>query len=673
MYKFLRTLNCAWVQQQGDLLAVDDLTSTYPGLPVTIDVTRNDRGYLCDNDNVTIDLTLLEPFSLLGGVVELVEHSPDESDPWEHIQYTSPCGLGGSGLFTDHFSYTLLPNQPDAPDGMNDNATVRIRVLAPATDPNAYLIPIDNIFSVGPLFHEDNLHRIINVPPSARIIAVGWDDVELDSFNESPFTDSRWALDFVDIDGVSRRLDVQPYDNNDSQPGDRICGAERLDGDPLDPWYAPESGEIFVEFFEANDNGPGADAVWFSGDLYIVVDAGFTSAGACCVDTLCTNTDSASDCDSLGGVFQGSGTICNAQSCMQQEIIGGACCISIGDPPEVVCSITTQAICESQEGEYQGDNSECLNQTCAIDAPPEGACCLLIDEGPVCGLLTEVECVLQAGEYQGDGILCEVFTCEEEDPSGACCLDSGSCIELPQTVCLTGGAIFMGAGVACDDINCEILTGACCVSDSFCQDMFEADCDEVSGEFMGVGSVCQLGTCTPSPTGACCLWGTVCVDEISEEVCGGNGGVWHEGTTCFSALCTIPGLGACCFGQFCLQRDEAGCAAIDGTFHGAGTSCSSDLCLTGACCLGEICLMGTEFACETVVGAFQGYGLACENANCEGCPPDIDGDGDVDVDDLLILILEFGNAGGQADVNGDGVVDVNDVLLLIANWGGDGC
>ena len=43
------------------------------------------------------------------------------------------------------------------------------------------------------------------------------------------------------------------------------------------------------------------------------------------------------------------------------------------------------------------------------------------------------------------------------------------------------------------------------------------------------------------------------------------------------------------------------------------------------------------------------------------------------MNDLLVLLEQFGAAGGQADVNGDGVVDVNDVLILIAAWGGDGC
>ena len=105
-----------------------------------------------------------------------------------------------------------------------------------------------------------------------------------------------------------------------------------------------------------------------------------------------------------------------------------------------------------------------------------------------------------------------------------------------------------------------------------------------------------------------------------------------------------------------------------------GTDCTDPtVCLTGACCFGEICLLGTDIACETFAGEFRGYGVACEDANCEGCPPDINEDGAVDVNDLLVLLEQFGAAGGQADVNGDGVVDVNDVLILIAAWGGDGC
>jgi len=51
------------------------------------------------------------------------------------------------------------------------------------------------------------------------------------------------------------------------------------------------------------------------------------------------------------------------------------------------------------------------------------------------------------------------------------------------------------------------------------------------------------------------------------------------------------------------------------------------------------------------------------------CVGDIDNDGFVAVGDLLMVIDQWGQAGGSADVNGDGIVDVSDLLAIVGNWG----
>ncbi|MCS7300384.1 MAG: hypothetical protein NZ556_02340 [Fimbriimonadales bacterium] len=51
---------------------------------------------------------------------------------------------------------------------------------------------------------------------------------------------------------------------------------------------------------------------------------------------------------------------------------------------------------------------------------------------------------------------------------------------------------------------------------------------------------------------------------------------------------------------------------------------------------------------------------------------DVDGNGCVDDADLLIVLFNFGNAGGQGDVNRDGVVDDADLLIVLFNFGA-GC
>jgi hypothetical protein len=51
------------------------------------------------------------------------------------------------------------------------------------------------------------------------------------------------------------------------------------------------------------------------------------------------------------------------------------------------------------------------------------------------------------------------------------------------------------------------------------------------------------------------------------------------------------------------------------------------------------------------------------------CPADTNGSGAVDVDDLIAVILDWGNTGGPADVNRDGIVDVDDLIEVILSWG----
>ena len=49
-------------------------------------------------------------------------------------------------------------------------------------------------------------------------------------------------------------------------------------------------------------------------------------------------------------------------------------------------------------------------------------------------------------------------------------------------------------------------------------------------------------------------------------------------------------------------------------------------------------------------------------------PADINQDGAVDFQDLLLLLGDFGGAGGPSDVNGDGAVDFQDLVALLAAW-----
>ncbi len=49
-------------------------------------------------------------------------------------------------------------------------------------------------------------------------------------------------------------------------------------------------------------------------------------------------------------------------------------------------------------------------------------------------------------------------------------------------------------------------------------------------------------------------------------------------------------------------------------------------------------------------------------------PYDLDGDGLVNTNDMMLLFLDWGEAGSEADFDGDGVVGHSDLLLLLLNW-----
>lgn len=63
--------------------------------------------------------------------------------------------------------------------------------------------------------------------------------------------------------------------------------------------------------------------------------------------------------------------------------------------------------------------------------------------------------------------------------------------------------------------------------------------------------------------------------------------------------------------------------------------------------------------------------LPPDDADCTGCPEDINNNGTVEVTDVLLLLGSFGCTSecGAADIDGDGLVSVSDILLLLAAFG----
>ena len=51
------------------------------------------------------------------------------------------------------------------------------------------------------------------------------------------------------------------------------------------------------------------------------------------------------------------------------------------------------------------------------------------------------------------------------------------------------------------------------------------------------------------------------------------------------------------------------------------------------------------------------------------CEADVDGDEQVTISDILIVLSQWGAAGGLGDINGDGMVDVEDLLNAVSDFG----
>ena len=65
--------------------------------------------------------------------------------------------------------------------------------------------------------------------------------------------------------------------------------------------------------------------------------------------------------------------------------------------------------------------------------------------------LSPEEAAALGGIFQGDGTTCDDIDCPE--PLGACCFDTGFCIQLTEADCLLAGAIWGGFDSTCDDVN----------------------------------------------------------------------------------------------------------------------------------------------------------------------------------------------------------------------------
>lgn len=311
--------------------------------------------------------------------------------------------------------------------------------------------------------------------------------------------------------------------------------------------------------------------------------------GACCFHNGSCTITVRDVCVSQGGTFQGPGSSCTPNPCVQPT---GSCCLHNGS-----CTVTLQAACS---GIWTMDGT-CAPNPCV---QPSGSCCA---HDGTCTVTLQAACT---GIWTMDGT-CTPNPCNQ--PTGSCCHSDGTCTVTIQTAC-TG--IWTMDGV-CDPNPCIQPSGACCVT-CRCVVTTHAGCDAQGGAWMGPGTGCVPNPCSGPPS-ACCLPDHSCI-YVDQCQCEDQGGTFMPGLTCDPNPC-LPPTGACCYTNgSCVVTTQSDCT---GTWQGPGTVCDPNPCPqpTGACCFssGE-CRVLTRDQCASQSGTYRGDGTGCDPNPCAPTP-----------------------------------------------------
>jgi len=82
-----------------------------------------------------------------------------------------------------------------------------------------------------------------------------------------------------------------------------------------------------------------------------------------------------------------------------------------------------------------------------------------------------------------------------------------------------------------------VHSGACCSETGTCLESYEYQCENVGWNWQGHGTVCEDG-CFQNALGACCIGTSICIDNLLESNCNAGGGTWQgPGTSCANGDC----------------------------------------------------------------------------------------------------------------------------------------
>jgi len=247
-----------------------------------------------------------------------------------------------------------------------------------------------------------------------------------------------------------------------------------------------------------------------------------------------------------------------------------------------------------------------------------GACCL---NTGACVELREFECALEGGTFQGVGTICTPNPCPQLE---ACCFPEGRCEDLLARECIARGGTPEGVGTSCATFTCPQPPGACCFTDGHCELLTELVCTERGGTWRGIGTTCEPENPCLQPQGACCFHEGNC-RLLTERECAEAGGTWRGmGTTCEPVNPCPQPPGACCFADgHCAVTTQEECTEQGGTGWTMDGTCEPNLCPQPpeACCFPDgHCEFVTAQDCRTLGGTPQGFGTVCEPNSCPQPP-----------------------------------------------------
>ena len=200
----------------------------------------------------------------------------------------------------------------------------------------------------------------------------------------------------------------------------------------------------------------------------------------------------------LAGAFAGAGVTCTPSSAC--AAVAGACCYTLDDTSDSVCTIQLQANCTSSlsswglGGAYGGAGSTCTSYSCAVAT---GACCHTPagQTCPVCTVTPSTRCTAATnigglgGTYAGNASACTPANCAAAQ-LGSCCTGGICYIDCANDCTVTLGGVFQSGGIPCGPSSCQ-PPGTCC-NGSTCQaNVLPANCTGAHTLFVSTTTACN--------------------------------------------------------------------------------------------------------------------------------------------------------------------------------------